>query len=280
MRREAVEDFLNVQGIASVALIDGRSRSYFYGIENVLNFQQRETLAHAIRHVVEKVPDNFGSLELQFSGTQVYIYKLNNGLILFVMAQDGLIYPTYSRSVARFKTDLEQNAETSIEVFRLMATSRNGNGRAWIAPELVGGSSMVTLPDPPVPMSPLALLSKPGTIAQELTLKDALDALNQLSDLSAHYLGRAVTAGYLKTSRPDGDWIDRFQIDRSALIEFMGTGADLIQPIAGDHQRLLQKWITAMVDRCTNVIRDFPSLVEDLAQPEPSPPAQSSPKAR
>jgi hypothetical protein len=267
MRREAVEDFLNVQGIASVALIDGRSRSYFYGIENVLNFQQRETLAHAIRHVVEKVPDNFGSLELQFSGTQVYIYKLNNGLILFVMAQDGLVYPIYSRSVARFKADLEQNAETSIEVFRLMSTSRANNGRAWISPELVGGSSVVTLPEPAAPLSPLAVLSKPGQIGDDLTLQDAIAALNQLGELSTHYLGRAVTAGYLKRSRPDGAWIDRFQIDRSARIEFMGTGADLAQGIEADHQRLLQKWVTAVVDRCAHVIRDFPRLVEELAEP-------------
>jgi hypothetical protein len=271
MRREAVEDFLNVQGIASVALIDGRSRSYFYGIENVLNFQQRETLAHAIRHVVEKVPDNFGSLELQFSGTQVYIYKLNNGLILFVMAQDGLVYPIYSRSVARFKTDLEQNAETSIEVFRLMSTSRANNGRTWVAPELVGGSSVVTLPEPLPPPTPLAILSKPGTIGEALTLKDALDALNQLGELSTHYLGRAVTAGYLRNSRPDGDWIDRFQIDRSARIEFMGTGADLDRAIEGDNQRLLQKWVTNLIDRCSKVIRDFGRLVDELAQPETKP---------
>jgi hypothetical protein len=44
MKREVVQDFLNLPGITGVALIDGRSRPYFHGVEQSLNFQQREAL--------------------------------------------------------------------------------------------------------------------------------------------------------------------------------------------------------------------------------------------
>ncbi|HEY9884968.1 MAG TPA: hypothetical protein V6C98_15290, partial [Thermosynechococcaceae cyanobacterium] len=67
MKREVIQDFLNLPGIAGVALMDGRSRPYFCGIDQALNFQQKEALAQGILQVVETIPDSFDVFEFQFA---------------------------------------------------------------------------------------------------------------------------------------------------------------------------------------------------------------------
>ncbi|HEY9816238.1 MAG TPA: hypothetical protein V6D20_10635, partial [Candidatus Obscuribacterales bacterium] len=88
MQREVVQDFLNLPGIEGVALVDGRSRPYFCGVDQTLNFQQKEALAQGIQQVVETTPPDFEFFEFQFTGHQVYIYKLDHGVILLVLTSD------------------------------------------------------------------------------------------------------------------------------------------------------------------------------------------------
>ena len=104
MKREVVQDFLNLPGIAGVALMDGRSRPYFCGVDQTLNFQQKEALAQGIRQVVDTTPAGFESFEFQFTGHQVYIYKLDQGIILLVLTRDGLVYRDYLQAIAKLKT--------------------------------------------------------------------------------------------------------------------------------------------------------------------------------
>lgn len=53
MKQEVVQNFLDLPGIMGVALMDGRSRPFFCGIDQFLNFQQKEALAQGIRQVIE-----------------------------------------------------------------------------------------------------------------------------------------------------------------------------------------------------------------------------------
>ncbi|MBF2080006.1 MAG: hypothetical protein IGR76_16185, partial [Synechococcales cyanobacterium T60_A2020_003] len=85
MNKEVVQDFLNLPGIAGIALMDGRSRPYFFGIDQALNFQQKETLALGIQQVIETTPADFEFFEFQFVGHQIHIYKLSHGIILLVI---------------------------------------------------------------------------------------------------------------------------------------------------------------------------------------------------
>ncbi|NJL86600.1 MAG: hypothetical protein HC886_12455 [Leptolyngbyaceae cyanobacterium SM1_1_3] len=66
MKRQVVQDFLNLPGIVGVALMDGRSRPYFCGVEQILNFQQREAIAQGIQQVVETTPVDLQSFSFQF----------------------------------------------------------------------------------------------------------------------------------------------------------------------------------------------------------------------
>jgi len=122
---EVVQSFLNVPGMKGVALIDGRSRPYFQGIERVLNSQQREALAKGVWQVLETIPNDFESFEFQFAGTQVYIHKLSQEQILLVLTHDNLIYPDYFDAFSRLRSAFTQDSSATMEVFQRLLGARN-----------------------------------------------------------------------------------------------------------------------------------------------------------
>ena len=121
MEREVVRDFLNLPGIVGVALMNGRSRPFFLGINQSLNFQQKEALSQGIQQVVETTPANFEFFEFQFIGHRVYIYKLERNIILLVLANDDLVYANYSPIVSLLKLELQEDLTRAIANFRLVA---------------------------------------------------------------------------------------------------------------------------------------------------------------
>ncbi len=122
---EVVQSFLNVPGMKGVALIDGRSRPYFQGIERVLNSQQREALAEGVWQVLETIPDDFESFEFQFSGTQVYIHKLSQDQILLVLTHDNLIYPDYFDAFSRLRGAFNEDSSATMDAFQRLLGARN-----------------------------------------------------------------------------------------------------------------------------------------------------------
>ncbi len=288
MKKEVVEDFLNLPGIAGIALMDRRSRPYFCGVDHTLNFQQKEALAQGIRQVVETTPEGFESFEFQFTGHQVYIYKLAEGMILLVLTTEELTLNHYLSALAELKTALEADVNTAIATFRLLAgnitlsnqtywrsapvpgreTARNSSafaqGTETVSPDFTntyesvnGLNSVEPVPEPWIePVQPAA--------SECVTLKELLAALNQLSQFTTQYLGTAVIYNYWKSSRPDQDWLQQFQINRNAEISYSGTltYASLLEP---EQTQWVKNWVQAFIERCTRVIRDFPALVEQTA---------------
>ena len=303
MKREVVRDFLNLPGIAGVALMDGRSRPYFCGVDQTLNFQQKEALAQGIRQVVETTPDGFESFVFQFTGHQVFIYKLEHGIILLVLARSQLVYADYLEAIVNLKAALQEDITTAIATFRLLASDVTMSGHNYWKQRIDGNptstldSSLTTgarsfnrdspaainpsLPDlepaatplngkqssstPPQTPPPVGLESHAPSYAP-VDLKELLTTLNHLSQFTTQYLGTAVITNYWKSSRPDLDWLHNFQVDRSAQLTFSSPLAQgTNQPITTEQQQWIQQWVVAFIKRCSQVIRDFPTIVEQRA---------------
>ncbi|MGF1497686.1 MAG: hypothetical protein ACFB8W_12810 [Elainellaceae cyanobacterium] len=297
MKREVVQDFLNLPGIAGVALIDGRSRPYFYGIDQILNFQQKQALAQGIQQVIETTPATFQCFEFQFSGHRVYIYKLDHGIILLVLTNNELIYPAYAEVMARLTQELQDDITNAIANFRLSAgTVTLNNQNFWkrstespaatatatpnsaASPPAAAADFPETLSPPAVP-DPSARNGRPvvastaqpgntvsdGAIAQSITLKDMLTALNRFSQQTTHYLGPTMVANYWKSSRPAIDWLSNFQVDRSGQISLSGASSVAgSQSVTDEQHRWLKDWVAAFIKRCSVVIRDFPSMIRKM----------------
>lgn len=250
--------------------MDGRSRPYFCGVDQTLNFQQKEALAQGIQQVIDTTPANFKFFEFQFTGHQVYIYKLDHGIILLVLAASTLAYTTYTESVDRLKAELQEDIANAIATFRLLAgnttlsgqnywkrqpdgTSTASNRRSGFAPESKPEipPQPPQLPTHPPPTSPLA--SSP-------TLKDMLAAMNELSKFTTQYLGATVVTNYWKTTRPSIDWLNQFEVERSAQIS-PPTQIPGATKLTDDQQQWIRTWVDAFIQRCAKVIRDFPKSV-------------------
>ncbi|MBD2460981.1 hypothetical protein H6G89_07985 [Oscillatoria sp. FACHB-1407] len=303
MKREVVQDFLNLPGIAGIALMDGRSRPYFCGVDQALNFQQKEALAQGIQQVVETTPDGFEFFEFQFTEHQVYIYKLDHGIILLVLTSSNLMFQTYAKAIEQLKAELHEDASNAIATFRLLAgnitlsnqaywkqrsdvssstlsgLSSNSSGtNTKVSVQTQNGSHSTPIAATPHPSSQNLTqyvasanpLTQPhvnhSAVDAHVNLKELLVALNHLSQFTTQYLGTTVITNYWKSTRPDIEWLNNFQIDRSAHFTFTNPpSANSTQTISSKEHEYLQQWISAFVARCSKVIRDFPIIIEQRA---------------
>lgn len=298
MKREVVQDFLNLPGITGIALMDGRSRPFFCGVDQSLNFQQKEALAQGIQQVVETTPAGFEFYEFHFAGHQVYIHRLEHGIILLVVGGNELARPDYEHAIGRLKTELNQDAGNAIADFRLLAGNLTlSNANYWkqsSTPQSAGAVGNAYRPTEPTPEpsnsssnntaqpsssngaaasssapTPGSTSNAPSKQEEPVTLKELLDALNHFSQFTTQYLGATVVTNYWKTTRPKVDWLDRFQVNRSAQI--LLAEADLPQSsqrLSSEEHEWLQAWSGAFIERCSKVIRDFPSIIEQRALDE------------
>ena len=286
MKREVIQDFLNLPGIAGVALMDGRSRPYFCGIDQALNFQQKEALAQGILQVVETIPDSFDVFEFQFAEHQVRLYRLDRGMVLLVLTHQRLVCADYLSMITQLKAVLKEDIPNAIATFRLLAGNVTLTGLHYrkqsAAPATTPSATIALQPEKPqaaatplaaTPLadsSPAPFLPAPSPPSAKTpdtaTLAEAIAALNHLSQFTTQYLGTHVIANYWKATRPTSDWLATVQVDRTAQFTVIGAPPQAATaPLTAPERQWLQEWVTAFVKRCSQVMRDFPAIVEQKA---------------
>lgn len=121
MEQKVIKDFLNVPGINGLALVDGRSRPFFCGVEHGLNFQQKQALSQGLQQVIETTPATYQFFQFQFGEQQAYVHKLPRGLILLVFASDKLVQKTYLQSLSLLEGELQRDGANAIANFQTVA---------------------------------------------------------------------------------------------------------------------------------------------------------------
>lgn len=270
MKKEVVQDFLNLPGIAGVALMDGRSRPYFLGIDQTLNFQQKETLAIGIQQVIETTPADFEFFEFQFIGHQIYIYKLSHGIILLVLIREGLVHSSFIQAVERLRDELQTDYANAIATFRMFAGTATLTGQSYRTPPTSASMISKAPPSgngatrPPIEAAEPSPAPPPSTpSASSISPKELLVAMNKISEFTQQYLGATVVSNYLKSSRPPVDWLSQFEIERSGKLTCASL-SNLPTSLDATQQQVVQQWIAAFMKRCSIVIRDFPTLIQQI----------------
>lgn len=98
-----------------------------------------------------------------------------------------------------------------------------------------------------------------------LKLQALLDAMNHLSQFTTQYLGVSVITNYWKLSRPEGEWIQQFQVTRSGQINFLGESSALEQSVSAQELETIRDWVAHFIRRCSQAVRDYGALVEQHA---------------
>ncbi len=91
-----------------------------------------------------------------------------------------------------------------------------------------------------------------------VTIEALLQILNQLQESSTTFLGATITTNYLQAARPQNDWFEQFQIQRSQPVTYAG---DPSQSLDEQQKELAQKWIKGFAQSCAQVITKFPDIV-------------------
>ena len=297
MKQEVIQDFLNLPGIEGLALMDGRSRPYFCGVDQGLNFQQKQALVQGIQQVIDTTPATYQFFQFQFGNHQIYVHKLDHGLILLVMTANDLQYSTYQQNLTPLTDELQSDFPSAIANFRLVAGQTNLGLSYHPSPRATGGSSTSSNesltpldPEPSPPSSHVSLKSsssssstqqpsspalqstaaqlpspqeQPSETAQQaVTLDEFLHAISDLLHLSAEYLGKTMITSYWKSSRPPIEWLNHFDVNRSGQLTIApDRQVQGTQPLTPEQQQWLREWVNAFIQKCARIIRDFPKIV-------------------
>lgn len=90
-------------------------------------------------------------------------------------------------------------------------------------------------------------------------IEDLIIALNQLSKLSNNLLGATLTLKNWQSTRPNFDWLDNFQINRSTEMTFSGV---VTESVTAFQLQWIQEWVTAFINQGSQFIRDFSTIIE------------------
>jgi hypothetical protein len=251
MNRQIIQNFLNLSGIVGVALMDGRNRPFFSGLDISLNTHQQDALAQGIQQVVETTPADFDTFAFRFVNQLIYIHRLDQGVILMVMTQDQLSLGEYRPAVEELKATLSEDLSNAVPTFRLLAGCVT----------LGGGSASASF----TPTNPAPNASPPGPSGKPsagISCQEIIAALNHLSDAASQVLGKTIVTNGWKSSCPDSPWLKQFEIQKSAHFTFAGPSNT---SVTAAQQQQLQAWVDAFVGRCGRTFRNFKTTVVETS---------------
>lgn len=258
MKRQVIQNFLNLPGLAGVALIDGRNRPFFFGPAIQLNTPQQDALSQGIQQVIETIPAGFDTFSFRFTNQLVHIYKLDQGVILLVLMADQTPLPIYRPALHQLKLTLMEEPHNVVPTFRLLAgcvTLSNGPSATDMPTAAAPGSKPLSSQDsrPAAAATPTAPPTPVGT-----TYAEVLAALNHLNEGAAQYLGKVIVTNTWKQSRPDQPWLIQFEIQKEGHFAINPLPTD---PLTPEQEQWIQDWVSAFLERGSRTFRNFRTLV-------------------
>jgi hypothetical protein len=323
MKRQLIEDFLNLPGIVGLALMDGQFRSYSYGL-SLPGEDQQQLLAQGLQQILATTPSELENFSFQFAQHSIFLYKVDRGMCFLTLTQ-GSLSQDYSKSVAQIKRFMKADFESvatglmmavspvlafdengpisqpleSLEAHNAMSLVNNNDKARQFAyngdasNEFANGTSphysrtsTAAGNDAAMTMTRQETVFIDFNTLTPATVSEVLVAMNQLSQFTIQYLGKFIVANHWRTNCPDVDWLRQFIVAPTGTLSLdvrsKLMGGDLL---SDQQQAWIRAWVSGFSQRCTKVIRDYPTLVHQQAldqnqwqllfEPEPISPTAS-----
>ncbi len=281
MKREVIQELLNLPGVEAIAITTRKMRPVFYGFNQKLDDRHKLTLGQGILQVFENTAEGFEVFEFYFLNHTVFIYKQTSGLVLLVIVNPDLELKQFHIQIDKFRLILEQDIYSGVTLFKQISGNTtqsgiiySGSGVELSSRQLVSASSTVSLPESPAPhyqeklaqTSPQVIPQAVQAISQAVQpnsdlgafpLQTWIDDLNKIGTCAAQYLGKMIAGNYWKSTRSPG-WLEEFQIDRNAHLSH--PKPEMLCDQGQDKD--LQKWAVSYVQQCKQVIRNFDLILQ------------------
>lgn len=91
---------------------------------------------------------------------------------------------------------------------------------------------------------------------------ESLDSLitrfNSICKSSNRYLGNTITTKFLQSSRPNFDYLNQFEINRSNQIVFKGNSFAMVNP---QLHYYFDIWMNSFIDSCSKIVKNFNKII-------------------
>ena len=255
MKRQVIQNFLNLPGLSGIGLIDGRNRPFFFGPDIQLNTGQQDALAQGIQQVIETIPAGFDTFSFRFTHQVVHIYKLDQGLILLVLMADQMPLKTYRSAIHQLTATLMEDPHNVVPTFRMLAgcVTLSSSSMMTAAPSGVPGQAIPTLAwETPAPAP------APATVS----MADLVAAMNHLSEGATQYLGKIIVTNTWKQARPDHPWLEQFELQKDGHFA-LPSQTNPATPVTPEQHQWVRDWVRAFMVRGSRTFRNFQDLLAD-----------------
>lgn len=246
MYQESIEDFLSIPGVLGVALIcqqclqqsvlSQASQLYLYIKDITLDENKKQLLTQDIKQNIAKVPERIDFFKFRIVEHYACTYKLNSDFTLLVLTSTDIAAVQLRPLAAKqLKARLQQDIDATIATFKFLTQSSQHTA---VGLEDAGNYQNQSL---------------------DITVEDLLNALNSLSQFSSDYIGKKIVTNYWQSTRPSFEWLDNFHLNHAAKIEFSGV---IKEPITALQHQSLKDWTAAFIKKCSQIIQDFPKMIE------------------
>jgi hypothetical protein len=187
---------------------------------------------------------------------------LNEASLVGASLLDG----TYLRGASLIGS-LLNNAQLNDAIFskaNLQKTHLNGaclKGAALGDADLQGAyynsSTQFSSDFDPVKAGAIEVLTESHTVT--ITISQLLDVFNSTFQTSCKYLGNKISIKYLENTKPNYEWLNRFEVDRNNKIVYSGS---LKEAITEEQLEFLQLWFNNFQNYCCQIMPGFGKLIK------------------
>ncbi len=246
MIEETIKQFFNLSGVIGlgIVLLDKELQPYFYFKER-LSGEEKQSLSQSIIRLIDaavKSP-SFDFFEFPVREYYAYTYNINPQVSLLVitlrdMAAIKLLAANFLR------TALQKDVDNTITTFKLLA---NNYQPTAVAPAIAAAKLKLDNDSAKVPSQ------------ENVTIKDFLDLLNQVSEFTSKYIGAKLTINCWQLTRPNFEELENFHINGTE-ITFSG---EITEDISCLQRYWIKEWVLAFIRQGCKIIKNLPILIDE-----------------
>lgn len=245
---EYIKNFLEIPVVIGISLCQSKLIASSYFKKEFDERLNKKELTINIKNIISDLPKDLDFFEFSIKDFYGYIYRLDEIYrILIIVVHDNNVVKTFRAK--QLCNKLQEDIHQTIKIFNDLSEQSIPN-KQFIQENILFDDSRKN-------KLTYEYISKETYDEPDLDL--ILAALNYLSQFVCSFLGPKITSNFWNISRPEYEWLSKFEIKYSSSIVFIGDSSQKINPISILH---IREWTRKFMNQCCQVIRDLPERLE------------------